>query len=295
MGWKTRGGRAYFYQSERVGTRVVSRYVGSGETACLLAKLEAIERQKREIKTFDLRAQREWVERLADRIARACRTLTVAAEAIIEESGYHRHHRGPWRRRRTMSVEALPAPAGGTVAESLPPLAERYRSGDQAAWDEVRKMLAKAEKGDEDAARTVGRLMRDAPEIVERTSCDIGHAVEVRMIRLAFGEKALATAEAVRLKLQALRAELAGPNPSAVERLLAERVALCWLDCHYAEYREVAAEPTTFKQADFTARQRDRAHRRYLASLKALASVRKLPIVAIQVNMGAGALPGGGG
>ena len=295
MGWKTRGGRSYFYQSERQGGRVVSRYVGSGEVASLMAELGAIDRERREIERMDRRASGSRPSGSPSRIARACRKLTVAAEAILEGSGYHRHHRGQWRRRRTMSAPASAAPAGDIAAESLPALAERYRSGDEAARKEVRGMLAKADKGDKDAAWKVGQLMRAAAEIAERTGRDIAYAVEPRMIRRAFGEKALATAEGVRLKLRSF-AELAGPTPSAVERLLAERVALCWLDCHYAEYMEIAATSgRSFAQADFTAHQRNRAHRRYLSALKALAAVRKLPIVAVQVNMGSDAVPGGRG
>src|SRR4051812_11317797 len=116
MGWKTRGGRSYFYRSERVGGRVVSNYVGSGELASLMADLGATDRVRREVEAIDRRERQAKAERFAARIARVCRTLTVAAEAIIEGAGYHRHHRGEWRKRRTMSVDTLPAPAGETLA-----------------------------------------------------------------------------------------------------------------------------------------------------------------------------------
>ena len=86
---------------------------------------------------------------------------------------------------------ALVSSAGLVVASN--------RSGDEAARKEVRGMLAKADKGDKDAAWKVGQLMRAAPEIADRTACDIASAVESKMIRRAFGEDALGTAEAVRL------------------------------------------------------------------------------------------------
>lgn len=89
MGWKTRGGRAYFYQSAREGGRVVSPYVDSGEPANLMSKLHRIERERRETQGHDRRAKRERAERLAKRIAKACRTLILAVVAIIEDSGYH--------------------------------------------------------------------------------------------------------------------------------------------------------------------------------------------------------------
>ncbi len=88
MPWKTRGGRAYFYESEREGDRVRSRYVGSGETASLIAQLEVIEREQRKLEAIDRKAKREKAERFSARIERACRLLTVTAEAILEADGY---------------------------------------------------------------------------------------------------------------------------------------------------------------------------------------------------------------
>ena len=43
-----RNGRPYLYKSSREGGRVVCRYQGSGETAVLIAQMEAIESQERE-------------------------------------------------------------------------------------------------------------------------------------------------------------------------------------------------------------------------------------------------------
>src|SRR4051794_26395108 len=42
----------------------------------------------------------------------------------------------------------------------------------------------------------------------------------------------LAVREALSRAIDALRDELAGPGSSALERILAERVALCWFDAH---------------------------------------------------------------
>lgn len=289
MGWKTRGGRSYYYQSERVGGRTVSRYVGIGETAQAIAEIRGLERETRVIEEAQARAKREKAERLAKRIARACRRLALVAEAMIEDAGYHRHNRGQWRRRRTMNAPALTAPSGCLPAESMTSLAERDRSGDEAARKEVRGLIAKADKGDKEAARKVAQLMKASPEIAERAYTDLSCVVEASLVRKAFGAEALARAEAAHIKLQELRQELAGPKSTLIERLLAERVALCWLDCNYTECIDVQTTGRSFAQADFNARQRDRSHRRYLSALKALASVRKLPIVAVQVNVGAGA------
>ena len=46
---------------------------------------------------------------------------------------------------------------------------------------------------------------------------------------------ALLLAESLLCKLRALKAELAGESPSPLERLLASRVALTWLEANYLD------------------------------------------------------------
>ena len=90
-------------------------------------------------------------------------------------------------------------------------------------------------------------------------------------------------------------AAVAGVNPSGLETLLSERVALCRVSLFMAENtrnlvlkREGANEATARYYNDLL----DREHRRYLAAIKALAQVRRLQLPAVtvaasgQVNIG---------
>lgn len=83
--------------------------------------------------------------------------------------------------------------------------------------------------------------------------------------------------EAVRHKLEELRAELAGPNPSPLERLLVERIVACWLQLHYADalFAQASPQATSAVRQELMRRQ-ESAQRRYLAGIKQLALVRKL-------------------
>ena len=224
MPWKTRGGRSYYYRSERAGGRVVSTYVGSGEVADLCAKLDELERIKR-IGARDrerLAARRE--AQRTRRLERACLALTLAAEGLIEAAGYHRHHRGPWRRRRTMSdaTTLATAPAPSTAKA----LGERYKAGDKDAWPEIKALIDRAQKGDTDAASQVRSIVRACPSMADWLVNDIAKVAEIALVGRVYGKQSLAYIEVARHKVAALRDELAGPNPSAIERLLAERVAL---------------------------------------------------------------------
>src|ERR1041385_8158915 len=61
MGWEQRGANSYYYKKERDGSRVKSVYVGRGEVAQLISKLqgssndlENLMRAKKSIETHEL-------------------------------------------------------------------------------------------------------------------------------------------------------------------------------------------------------------------------------------------------
>ena len=99
MPWKKRGRYRYYYKNERVGRRVVSHYIGRGELAGLVeAQVEAGKRLRTSERR--LKALRE-APTPADR---DLEELSASAELLVRVSliaaGYHRHHRGEWRKRR---------------------------------------------------------------------------------------------------------------------------------------------------------------------------------------------------
>ena len=70
-----------------------------------------------------------------------------------------------------------------------------------------------------------------------------------------------------------MRQDLAGPNPSPLEKLGAERVASCWLQLHYAELIYDQELPKlSLDQDDHYQKRLDRLHKRYLSATHALVS-----------------------
>jgi hypothetical protein len=87
--------------------------------------------------------------------------------------------------------------------------------------------------------------------------------------------------EAIVRKVAKVRAELEGPAPTPIERVLAERAAVSWLASYEADlacqgFDALAGE----RCAEYYERRRDRAHRRFLEAVKALELVRKLALPA---------------
>jgi len=77
---------------------------------------------------------------------------------------------------------------------------------------------------------------------------------------------------------ETMRMQLEGPNPTAIERLLVERIVVC----HAAVYTAERAEAIF---SDGVQKQIDRLHHRYLSAFKALAQFRRIDLPAIQVNI----------
>jgi hypothetical protein len=100
MGWKTINGRSYYYRPKREGGRVVTEYVGGGEAASLIAQFETADRDRRDMQRHDERAERERMDAEDRAFAEWFQGVEVVANAAIEAAGFHRHHRGEWRKRR---------------------------------------------------------------------------------------------------------------------------------------------------------------------------------------------------
>ena len=153
-----------------------------------------------------------------------------------------------------------------------------------APADEMRALIARARKGDRSTLPEVRRILSD-PDEVDALGGDLALQAEASFVQALAG-KDLVLTEALPRKLDALRAELAGPNPTPVERLLVERVVASWLQVQDADVRYAQRQGSmTLEQGDYYQRRMDRAHKRYLAALRALALVRKLAVPVLQLNV----------
>jgi hypothetical protein len=69
MALEKRARNYYYYKKERDGKRVVSKYYGRGELAFLVAQMDEIEREEKEIKTLEylrFRQETEAIDREID-------------------------------------------------------------------------------------------------------------------------------------------------------------------------------------------------------------------------------------
>ena len=117
------------------------------------------------------------------------------------------------------------------------------------------------------------------PTIPERARLFLDRAVaDASIARVAGGAGEGEIAEAIRADTWAMADELAGPSPSPMERTLAETAALAWLALRLAESRYETDTDMNLSKVEWHQRVIGHAHRRYLSSLRALATVRRLAL-----------------
>lgn len=151
--------------------------------------------------------------------------------------------------------------------------------------EDKKKLIAlinRAQDGDEEALPALRRVLDEAPKIARFV--DLARDVERSIVKMITGDDVFSQ-EAIPRNLKVMRQEIAGESPSTLERLLAERIALCWLELQYFEaiYAQNIGN-LSINQSDYHQRRIDKAHRRYLSSIKALAQIRKMG-PAVQINI----------
>ena len=119
------------------------------------------------------------------------------------------------------------------------------------------------------------RAFLDIHPDVWRRFGDLAMSAKLALIDRAIGGQP-AIKEATLRRANELETELAGNDPSPLEKVLASHVAVAWLAAAEAETTAVNGRSMPVGHAEFLDRRRDRAGKRLESAAKTLAIVRKL-------------------
>lgn len=153
-------------------------------------------------------------------------------------------------------------------------MTDQPQSPESTATDELRSLLTKAEQGDLSVLPALRQILDDRSEIWQEYG-NLALQAECALIKLAAGNNLL-LAESIVRKQAAFKVELAGSSSSPLERSLAERVAICWLQVSYWDGLLANSKGVLPEKLEPIRKHHDSAHRRYLSAAKMLATVRKL-------------------
>jgi hypothetical protein len=152
----------------------------------------------------------------------------------------------------------------------------------KAKLRELQDLSEAAEAGNKEARKELRRVLRaSSPEIVARCSNIAERGQSIVAETMAAGNPLME--EAIHARLDFMRAEVTGENPTPLEVLITERIVSAWL---FVEVQEALLNaqlkrgpgvkhcPPSYLK--FMIGWLDSAHRRYLAAIKSLAQVRRL-------------------
>ena len=149
--------------------------------------------------------------------------------------------------------------------------------------EDIRGLLARAEQGE---ARALDLLKEKVDESFWLKVVSLSGMAETTLIRrMAGGDKHLLVREVLERRLAAMKADVAGPDPTPLERLLADRVAFTWLSLQLAENAYLSVDSMTLPQAAAAQKRIDACHRRHMTAIRTLAQVRRLQLPVVQVNV----------
>jgi hypothetical protein len=176
-------------------------------------------------------------------------------------------------------------PVGCPPAPDFSAMTEVEREAGRDTVGKLRELVKEAKGGDTTPLPEIREILRESPDLAWQIM-NYGKVAEWHFVERMTGEEDLGSKEVLTNQLAAMRAEVAGENPSPLERLLAERVVATWLQVQLFEglYAAGMYQSTSPKQENYQHKRLDRAHRNHLSAIRTLAQIRKLG-PSIQINI----------
>jgi hypothetical protein len=161
--------------------------------------------ERREVKRQEWAAEREALD-AEDRAMQAAFEVTRSiVRGLMEAAGFHLHARGLWRRRRKPMVKSSGMEDVNTGKEGDPPFTR----------DQVEKAVGDVKDGVKGSMARLREMIRiDPVRMLKVTGGDLVYLAQQLAIGGIAGDSKVWNAS-LEEKLRMIRAEMAGPNPSA--------------------------------------------------------------------------------
>jgi hypothetical protein len=164
--------------------------------------------------------------------------------------------------------------SGPPPTSSGPPTPRPRQEFPRSLLAEVNRLSSQTDQADPWAAEELGLLIRKHRWLINRLGGDLPRNVEGLLSTEVSGEVASIQA-AIAAHLDQWREELCAESGSPLERMIVERLVTDWLIIYAIDQRAAAHDLMSPSEPNPWAAAQDRAHRRLLASAKALAGVRR--------------------
>jgi hypothetical protein len=241
----------YWQKSIRRDGRVTSCYFGAlGIVVAVLDEEAAEERRLERLRRAEAEEEGRRLCAIESGRALAARRMVVA---VLAPLGFVQHHRH-WRRRTMGAIES----------------ADR---GHPPTRREVQRLAKRARAGEEGALASLAELARLYPRAVADAVISDLEAAARTLLADRLSPKDKAARLAVEARMEAMGADLAGPDAGPATKLAAALVAFGHVQCWAMA---AGGAKTLGRSTPVDLRRVAAAHSWYLRSLKAYAAIRKI-------------------
>jgi hypothetical protein len=166
----------------------------------------------------------------------------------------------------------------------LSAMTKEERKARRATVDRLNELVEKAEKGNREVVPELRKILKANPELAWQVM-NYSELAQWHFIQRMTRDEDFAKKEVLERQLAAMREEILGEYPSPLERLLAERVIITWLQIQLFEgiYGSSVFKMKT-AQDNYFQKKLDQTHRRHLSAIRTLAQICKLG-TAVQINI----------
>jgi hypothetical protein len=173
-------------------------------------------------------------------------------------------------------AEVSPPDGDESLFSGPPPyLGPPRHAGPRSREDELGDLVAAARQGDQSVLPQLRAALDDNPDLW-RHAADLGAHAEHAWIELIAGSDAY-VGESLHRRVAEMKQELAGTaTPTALEKLLIQRITVGWLITNFADLSYVQGKNQPLALAKYALDRQDRSQRRFLAAIAGLQSMRKV-------------------
>lgn len=306
MAWENEG--RYYTRSVRERGRIKREYLGCGETAQVIARMDALDRGRRDDERYERRAARS-EDAEASRLVRwYCGAVEDVLKSELTAQGYRRHQRGEWRKQRRKGTHGMETETEIQKAARAEQ-GRRRKLNSQIVLATDRELTIRSASVPETLAERRAVIMAaingDTAAEAQALACIRAHPVEVvlgwgspRMpcIDLVCPSDATGQGRVVRAVVEEefkyMMDSILGPTGTPLERLLAERITVLRMQITHFEraYESRLKEGSmALELSDHHMKRIERLTKLLLRAVVSLAKVRKLQLPAVnvgQVNIG---------
>ena len=177
-------------------------------------------------------------------------------------------------------------PVGCPPGSDPAAMTKKEKEAHRDTVERLEELVEKAGKGDKKPLPEIRKILKESPELAWQL-LDVSRVAEWRYTEMMLKEEDFGKKEVLRNQLAAMREEIAGDNPSPLERLLADSIVLTWQQIQLFEdaYASSMSESMTIAQSNYHQKRIDQAYKRHLSAIRTLAQIRKLGPAAVQINI----------